>query len=84
MDRRRSRLTSLARARAARRCGLGVRQGSARGCAQQRSQYDVGGVRQGLRELGYTEGRTILVEWRWTEGNADRAGELAAELVRLP
>ena len=41
------------------------------------------GFRQGLRELGYTEGRTILIEWRWTEGKAERAPELAAELVRL-
>jgi putative ABC transport system substrate-binding protein len=41
------------------------------------------GFRQGLRELGYTEGRTIHIEWRWTEGKAERAPELAAELVRL-
>jgi putative tryptophan/tyrosine transport system substrate-binding protein len=41
------------------------------------------GFRQGLRELGYTEDRTILIEWRWTEGKAERARELAAELVRL-
>src|SRR4030095_15516699 len=39
--------------------------------------------RQGLRELGYTEDRTILIEWRWTEGKAERARELAAGLVRL-
>jgi putative ABC transport system substrate-binding protein len=38
---------------------------------------------QGLRELGYVNGRTILVEYRYTEGNADRYTELAAELVRL-
>ncbi len=41
------------------------------------------GFRLGLLELGYTEGRTILIEWRWTEGKAERAPELAAELVRL-
>lgn len=41
------------------------------------------GFRQGLRELEYPEGRTILIEWRWTEGKAEHAAELAAELVRL-
>jgi|SRR5215831_12108500 len=41
------------------------------------------GFRQGLRELGYTEDRTILIEWRATEGKAERARELAADLLRL-
>ena len=41
------------------------------------------GFRQGLRELGYAEGRTILIEWRWTDGKAERAHELARELARL-
>jgi len=40
------------------------------------------GLRQGLRELGYTEGRNIFVEWRFTEAKAERVSELAAELVR--
>ena len=40
--------------------------------------------RQGLEEHGYVEGRTIIVEWRDSEGRADRHPELAAELVRLP
>src|SRR5437667_5490115 len=44
---------------------------------------DMEGFRQGLRERGYTEDRTILIEWRWTEGKAERASELAADLVRL-
>src|SRR4029077_7601163 len=39
--------------------------------------------RQGLRELGYTDGKNIVVEWRSAEGNQDRLRELAAELVRL-
>src|SRR3990172_2616582 len=38
--------------------------------------------RQGLRELGYIEGQTIIVEDRWA-GTSDRAAELTAELVRL-
>lgn len=43
----------------------------------------VAAFRQGLRELGYVEGKNIVVEYRYAEGNADREGELAAELVRL-
>jgi putative tryptophan/tyrosine transport system substrate-binding protein len=39
--------------------------------------------RQGLRELGYTEGKNIIIEWRYAEGKADRLRELATELVRL-
>ena len=39
--------------------------------------------RQGLRELGYMEGKNIVVEWRHHEGNFDRLPALAAELVRL-
>jgi len=38
---------------------------------------------QSLRELGYTEGKNILIEWRAAEGNRNRQRELAAELVRL-
>jgi putative ABC transport system substrate-binding protein len=39
--------------------------------------------RQGLRELGYVDGKTILVEWRSAEGQLDRLPLLAAELVHL-
>ena len=38
---------------------------------------------QGLRDLGYIEGQTILIEWRYAEDKPDRFPELAAELVRL-
>ena len=38
---------------------------------------------QGLRELGYVEGKSIVFEWRFGEGKADRLPALAAELVRL-
>jgi putative tryptophan/tyrosine transport system substrate-binding protein len=36
-----------------------------------------------LRDLGWTEGRTILIEYRWADGRANRVAELAAELARL-
>ncbi len=39
--------------------------------------------RQGLRELGYVEGRTIVIEPRWDEGRPDRYASLAEELIRL-
>jgi ABC-type uncharacterized transport system substrate-binding protein len=39
--------------------------------------------RQGLRDLAYIEGKNILVEYRYTEGNLDRVPGLVAELVRL-
>jgi len=39
--------------------------------------------RQGLRELGYVEGKNIFIEHRSAEGKADRARELVAELMRL-
>jgi hypothetical protein len=36
-----------------------------------------------LRELGWIEGRTIAIEYRWAEGRDDRKAEIAAEFVRL-
>jgi putative tryptophan/tyrosine transport system substrate-binding protein len=39
--------------------------------------------RQGLRELGYLEGKNIVTEWRSAEGKLDRLPTLATELVRL-
>src|SRR5438046_10003374 len=39
--------------------------------------------RQGLRELGYVEGQSIVLEPRWAEGQYARYPALAADLVRL-
>lgn len=39
--------------------------------------------RQGLNELGYVEGKNIVIDQRWAEGKVDRMAELAAELMRL-
>src|SRR6266403_163766 len=39
--------------------------------------------RQGLRALGYVEGKNIIIEWRWAEGKPERLPDLAAELVRF-
>src|SRR5262249_38764141 len=38
---------------------------------------------QRLRELGWIEGRTVAIEYRWAEGRTERFAEIAAEFVRL-
>src|SRR5262245_12188112 len=50
-----------------------------------RSSYParIEAFRQGLHELGYVEGKNIVVEYRYAEEKADRERELAAELARL-
>ena len=40
-------------------------------------------ILQRLRELGWIEGRTVAVEYRWAQGRTERYDEIAAELVRL-
>ena len=46
-----------------------------------RSSYDA--FVQRLRELGWIEGRTVAIEYRWGEGRSERFAEIAAEFVRL-
>lgn len=43
----------------------------------------IAGLRQGLRELGYEEGKTGVIEYRWAEDDLDRLPVLASELVSL-
>src|SRR5215467_14133442 len=38
---------------------------------------------QRLRELGWIEGRTVVIEYRWADGRSERFPEIAAEFVRL-
>ncbi len=40
-------------------------------------------LRQGLRELGYVDGKNIVIEWRYVEGKVDRLPSLAAQQARL-
>jgi putative ABC transport system substrate-binding protein len=43
----------------------------------------VAAFRAGLRDLGWMEGRNLVIEFRWAEGNYDRLPALAEELIRL-
>ena len=47
------------------------------------SDYYYGPFRQGLRELGYVEGKNLVIEWRSAESKYERLPGLAAELVNL-
>src|SRR5262245_10129580 len=41
------------------------------------------GLRRGLNQSGYVEGRNLVIEYRWAGNQADRLPELAADLVQL-
>ena len=58
---------------------VGWLSGSSRSAISVRSDA----FRQGLGEVGYLEGKNIVVEWRYGEGKPDRVSEFAAELVHL-
>src|ERR687885_2625474 len=45
---------------------------------------NVEGLRRGMRDLGYVEGRDFTLETRFAEGQVERSPQLAAELVRFP
>src|SRR5438046_555072 len=48
-----------------------------------RDQPHLESFKQGLKERGYTEGKNILFDYRYAEGNMDRLASLAAELVQV-
>src|SRR5262249_56129839 len=52
------------------------------GTAAAQSQWTAAFV-QRIRELGWTEGRNLTIEYRWAEGHTERLAALANELVRL-
>lgn len=43
----------------------------------------VEGLRTGLRDFGYVEGKNLVIEFRWAEGKSDRFPDMAADLVRV-
>jgi putative ABC transport system substrate-binding protein len=55
-----------------------LRSGSAASTASDREAF-----LQGLRDLGYVDGKNIMIEYRYAEGKAERWPVLAAELVKL-
>jgi putative tryptophan/tyrosine transport system substrate-binding protein len=48
-----------------------------------RNAANLDALRKGLRNLGYTEGRNLVTEYRSADGRAERFADLASELVRL-
>jgi ABC-type uncharacterized transport system substrate-binding protein len=59
---------------------IGILAGSSQDLREQRGNE---AFQQGLRELGYVEGKNVILEYRYTEGNVALLRELAADLVRL-
>ena len=57
--------------------------GSVRGQTASAGASESAAFTQRLRELGYTEGQNLVIEWRFADGQAERIPALVAELVRL-
>jgi putative ABC transport system substrate-binding protein len=52
------------------------------GRSQEEASGDTAAFHQGLNELGYVDGRSVAVEYRWAEGRNELLPDLAADLVR--
>src|SRR5262249_60704756 len=52
------------------------------GRSHDESAGDAASFRDGLKEMGYVEGRNLAIEYRWAEGRIERLPDLAADLVR--
>src|SRR4029453_2643896 len=65
------------------RAGTGLRVGwlSLFSASDPQFQRSVDLFRQTLRELGYVEGQSVAIEYRWAEGKSERVVELGAELA---
>ena len=61
---------------------IGVLSGGRRPASLESGQGQ-GAFLQGMRELGYVEGRDFVVEWRFAEGKYERLADFAAELVNM-
>src|SRR5829696_5258245 len=53
------------------------------GIPADKNAANLDGLRKGLRDLGYVEGRNLIIEYRSADGRAERFADLASELVRL-
>ena len=67
----------------AQQAGKPYRIGILSGGSPDKNSPHIEAFRQGLRDKGWVEGRTVVIEWRSAEGRTDRLGGLASELVHL-
>src|SRR5262249_57449314 len=78
----------MPRSRPPRRCGAvsgegGPRRRTLTGPRPVSSSSALAAFRQRLQDLGYVEGRNLIIEWRFMAGNVARLPEVAGELARL-
>jgi putative ABC transport system substrate-binding protein len=74
-------LASFAQQQPAKIARIGFLSSESASDVQERSRVEA--LREGLRELGYAEGKNFAIEFRWAEGKYDQLSSLATELARL-